>query len=64
MQLSAFVDEISGLKNGKRLSVEHRFYVIRNGSQPLLIKGNAETLGILKFTVPETNSVSINALSK
>lgn len=39
-QISAFVDEISSVNNGKRISIVDKFYVIGNGSQPLLSKGN------------------------
>lgn len=63
-QLLVFEDKISVKINGKEFEQEAPFYVIQEGSQPLLGRVTAELLNILHITVPDLEPKSINTISK
>lgn len=61
-QLAAFEAEIVANVNGRCHKELTKFFVIENGSQPLLSKGTAKALQILKITRPDESQATVNAI--
>uniref|UniRef100_A0A336L3K2 RNA-directed DNA polymerase n=1 Tax=Culicoides sonorensis TaxID=179676 RepID=A0A336L3K2_CULSO len=62
-QKIGFVAPISCRTRGKVYEELATFFVIENGSQPLLSQGTATALNILHIEIPEERGVSINEVS-
>lgn len=61
-QLLAFESDISVKNGGRNYTQVATFYVIKNGSRPLLSRGTAEALQILKITIPDVKQLPINEI--
>ncbi|XP_039449509.1 uncharacterized protein LOC120428543 [Culex pipiens pallens] len=62
--LGMFDCTISIKEDSRQVEEFATFYVVKGGSQPLLGKTTAQTMGVLVLGLPSTNSVEVNKLWK